>query len=221
MLARIAALLFLGTMVAFDSRQAFAQPAPVRPKLPAVKDREWIQIPLDAFVLHRLEAAGLKPAPETSREELLRRLTRTLVGRTATAAEIEAFVASKHKRAYEKEVDRLLESPGFNARFADVIRLMQKDEPHSARAAANRCWRTFFGRPLEHADALEWLACELLDPSLVNCCDVDRPIPEAWDVKCLARAIAVSAIYRQSATAGDEMLRRDPENRLLGRGPRE
>ena len=216
---RIAMVLFISTATAFCSPQAIAQPAPVRPKPPAIKDRDWIQIPLDAFVLHQLEAAGLKPAPEATREELLRRLTLALAGRSATAAEIDAFVASKTKRAYEKEVDRLLESQGFNDRFGDAIRLLNKNDPRTARAVANRCWQTFFGRRLDNAEALEWLACELLDPTLVNCCDVDRPIPEAWSVKHLARAIVVSAIYRQSARVDNNMLRYDPENRLLGRGP--
>ena len=105
---------------------ADAQP-PVRPKPPAVQDRAWIQIPLDAFILHRLEAEKLKPAPEASREEILERLTRAIAGRSATKAEIAAFVASTNKRAYEKELDRLLCEKDFDERFADVRRLVRKD----------------------------------------------------------------------------------------------
>jgi hypothetical protein len=52
------------------------------------------------------------------------------------------------------------------------------------------------GTPLENGPALEWFAAELLDPTLVNCCELDRPFPQAWDVKPLAKAIAVSAMFR-------------------------
>lgn len=197
-------LLSLAITFAIEADQTFAQSPPERPKPPAVKNRDWIRIPLDAFVLHRLEAEGREPAPVAGREELLRRLTPVLAGRDATKQEIDAFVASRDKRAYEKEVDRLLESPGFAERFAEVARLKKKDHPSTARAAANLAWRKFFGRPLVsddgsgHPDALEWLACELLDPTLINCCDLDRPLPEAWDIKHLAKAIVVSAVYRQT-----------------------
>ena len=120
MILRNAVLLVLASL---GASFAFAQNPPVRPKPPMIQDRDWIQIPLDAFVLSRLETAGLKPMPEASRPELLRRLTLSLAGRAATAAEIDAFVASRDKRAYEKEVDRLFDSSGLLARFAEVARL--------------------------------------------------------------------------------------------------
>src|SRR6266852_4087684 len=65
----------------------------VRPELPAVKRKEWVQTPIDAFVLARLEHEGLEPSPEATREILLRRVTLDLTGLPPSPAEIDAFLA--------------------------------------------------------------------------------------------------------------------------------
>lgn len=192
---------FMLAAVVFACASASFAQLPVRPKTPAITHRDWIEIPLDTFFLHRLEVSGKEPPPRLPREAELQRLTQSLVGRNATSAELAAFVKSRDKRAYEKEIDRLLNAPEFEPRFVAVKKLLRKDDPASARRAANECWRIIVGELLvanegtgPH-DALEWLACEVIDPTLVNCCELDR-IPEAWDVKHLARAIVVSAAYR-------------------------
>src|SRR5262249_52541036 len=71
-----------------------------------------------AFVLARLEQEGLQPAPEASKETLLRRVSLDLVGLPPTPAEIDAFLADTSPDAYEKVVDRLLASPHFGERWA-------------------------------------------------------------------------------------------------------
>ncbi len=95
------------------------------PPIPVVKDRNWIQTPIDAFVLAKLEAKGLTPSPQADRRTLLRRLSFDLIGLPPTPAEIDAFLADRSPDAYEKVVDRLLASPHYGERGArhwmDVI----------------------------------------------------------------------------------------------------
>ncbi|PYQ08829.1 MAG: hypothetical protein DMF82_00645 [Acidobacteria bacterium] len=91
---------------------------PVRPEIPAVKQKEWVKTPLDAFVLARLEHEGLAPSPEATRETLLRRVTLDLTGLPPTPAEIDVFLADPGADAYEKVVDRLLASPHYGERWA-------------------------------------------------------------------------------------------------------
>jgi len=89
----------------------------VKPTPPAVGG-SWGRTPVDAFVLRRLHAAGLEPSPEADRATLLRRLTYDLHGLPPTPAEIDAFEADRSPDAYERVVDRLLESPRYGERWA-------------------------------------------------------------------------------------------------------
>jgi mono/diheme cytochrome c family protein len=91
---------------------------PRRPELPSIKNVAWTRNPIDHFVLARLEAEGLAPAPEADRIRLMRRLTFDLTGLPPTLAEIDAFLADKSADAYEKVVERLLASPHFGERMA-------------------------------------------------------------------------------------------------------
>src|SRR6266545_1926110 len=83
---------------------------PTRPAVPAVKDKSWVQNPIDNFVLAKLEAAGLKPAPEADRRTLARRLSLDLTGLPPSPAAVEKFVNDPAPDAYEQYVDRLLAS---------------------------------------------------------------------------------------------------------------
>jgi hypothetical protein len=84
---------------------------PVRPAVPAVKDKSWVRNPIDNFVLARLEAAGLTPAPEADRRTLARRLALDLTGLPPDPAAVEEFVGDKADNWYEKYVEKLLASP--------------------------------------------------------------------------------------------------------------
>jgi hypothetical protein len=92
--------------------------APKWPALPTVKDAAWAREPLDRFILARLEAEGLKPSPEADRVALLRRVTFDLTGLPPTPAEVEAFLADRSPDAYEKVVDRLLQSTRYGEHMA-------------------------------------------------------------------------------------------------------
>lgn len=91
---------------------------PQRPVLPEIQQRDWPRTPIDHFILHRLEKAGSKPAPEADRITLIRRLTLDLTGLPPTISEVDQFVNDASPDAYEKVVDRLLSSPHFGERMA-------------------------------------------------------------------------------------------------------
>src|SRR5688500_9190099 len=90
----------------WEGHWAFVKPA--KAELPAVKREGWEKNPIDRFVLAKLEAAGLEPAPAASRETLIRRVTFDLIGLPPTIEEVKAFVADDSPDAYEKLVDRLM-----------------------------------------------------------------------------------------------------------------
>jgi hypothetical protein len=93
------------------------QPVKSHP-VPTVKQKEWVRDPIDAFILAKLENAGLAPAPESARNVWLRRVSFYLTGLPPTPKEVETFVADTSPDAYEKVVDRLLASPRFGERWA-------------------------------------------------------------------------------------------------------
>ncbi len=98
--------------------------------------------------------------------------------------------------------------------------LTAPENPLTARVAVNRIWQHHFGTGLvktaenfgiqgespSHPELLDWLSSEL--------------IRTGWDVKALHRLIVTSATFRQRSSAAEALQLRDPENRLLGRGPR-
>ena len=92
--------------------------APRKAALPAADPGQWARTPIDRFILARLESLGLEPAPEAAKETLLRRVTLDLTGLPPTLAEIDAFLADDSARAYEKVIDRLLDSPRYGERMA-------------------------------------------------------------------------------------------------------
>jgi len=85
----------------------------VRPRVPDVKASGWVRDPIDAFLLAKLEAEGLVPAPEADRRTLIRRLSYDLTGLPPSPEEVEAFAADESSDAYERLVDRLLASPHY------------------------------------------------------------------------------------------------------------
>ena len=88
-----------------------------RPEPPAVRDADWVNTPIDAFIAKRLEADELRPAPRADRLTLLRRATFDLHGLPPTPQEIDAFLADQSENAFAKVIDRLLESPRYGERW--------------------------------------------------------------------------------------------------------
>ena len=92
--------------------------APVRPELPA-SAQSWGHNEVDAFVLAKLNTEGLLPSKEASRETLIRRASLDLTGLPPSIAEVHAFTSdpSSTDVAFEKVVDRLLDSPRYAERM--------------------------------------------------------------------------------------------------------
>ncbi len=73
--------------------------------------------PIDAFILARLAKEQIKPSPPAGRETLIRRVTLDLTGLPPTVEEVDAFVKDQAPGAYERVVDRLLNSPHYGERW--------------------------------------------------------------------------------------------------------
>ena len=98
--------------------------------------------------------------------------------------------------------------------------LLTREHPLTARVAVNHLWKQFFGVGLVktgsdfgtqgelpiHPELLDWLALSFIE--------------DGWDVKRLIKRIVMSRAYRRSSETSTELLAKDPENRLLARGPR-
>lgn len=98
--------------------------------------------------------------------------------------------------------------------------LVSRDNPLTARVTVNRLWESLFGTGIVrsseefgsqgdlpfHPELLDWLAAELMD--------------SGWDVKHMLRLMVTSHAYRQTSKSNDVLNERDPDNRLLARGPR-
>jgi hypothetical protein len=91
---------------------------PLRPELPQVSKLDWVNNPIDRFVLARLDREQLTPAAVADRYSLARRLSLDLTGLPPTVAEVDAFVADDADSAYERYVDRLLASKRYGERWA-------------------------------------------------------------------------------------------------------
>ena len=111
---------------------------PVAVPLVEPKFASRVRNPIDAFILARLTQEGLAPSPEADRPTLIRRLSFDLLGLPPTPAEVEQFVNDAEPRAYERLVDRMLESPHYGERWArhwlDVVHFGEthgydKDKP--------------------------------------------------------------------------------------------
>src|SRR6188508_1897691 len=103
---------------AAEERSYWAFQPVASPKVPSVRDSRWVRNPIDAFILSQLEAKGLRPSSPTDRVTLLRRVTLDLIGLPPTPDEVEAFLKDSSPKAYEKVVDRLLQSPHYGERWA-------------------------------------------------------------------------------------------------------
>src|SRR3984885_1931096 len=98
--------------------------------------------------------------------------------------------------------------------------LFTPDQPLTARVAVNRMWQEIFGtgivktvddfgsqgEPPSHPELLDWLAVDFRE--------------HGWDVKRFYKQVLMSATYRQAAQVTPDKIAKDPENRLLSRGPR-
>ncbi len=133
---------------AAETHWAFQPVRAVEP--PAVASTEQIATPIDAFLLARLESAGLGFAPPADRRTLIRRVTFDLTGLPPSPEEVEAFLADPAPDAYERLVGRLLASPHYGerqarlwldvARYADTKGYVFQEERRYPFAYTYRDW---------------------------------------------------------------------------------
>jgi uncharacterized protein DUF1553/uncharacterized protein DUF1549 len=119
-------LLFAGGLMADEAQESWAYRKPVTPVIPTVKNTKWVRGEIDRFILRKIEDKGLAPAPQADKRALIRRATFDLIGLPPTPEEIEAFLADKSTNAFNKVIDRLLDSPHYGERWGrhwlDVVR---------------------------------------------------------------------------------------------------
>jgi hypothetical protein len=94
-------------------QEHWAFKAPAKSALPPVRNTVWARSPIDRFILSKLEAAALIPAPAAGRRTLIRRVALDLTGLPPTPAELERYLSDTRPDAYERMVDRLLASPHY------------------------------------------------------------------------------------------------------------
>jgi hypothetical protein len=145
-------------------------------------------------------------------------------------ADQKPFAHILYRGAYDQKGDRVeADTPGILPPMASALPrsrlgfarwLFTEDHPLTARVAVNRMWQEIFGvglvktaddfgsqgEPPSHPQLLDWLAVDFRE--------------SAWDVKRFYRQALTSAAYRQMALSTPDKLTKDPENRLLSRGPR-
>lgn len=107
-----------GMVITPEDRRFWAFQPIRRSELPKVKNAALVSNPIDAFVLHRLEAEGLSFSPRADRRALIRRAYFDLWGLPPTPEEVRAFIDDPSPRAWENLIDRLLASPRFGERWA-------------------------------------------------------------------------------------------------------
>ena len=109
-----------------DPRDHWSFRPAARPPVPDSKPSAWPRNEIDCFVLERLEAARLQPAPAADRTRWLRRVHFDLTGLPPAPERVAAFVHSRAADAFEREVEELLASPRYGERWAqhwlDVVR---------------------------------------------------------------------------------------------------
>lgn len=101
-----------------EARKFWSFQRPVKKPAPEVAAKERVRSPIDAFILQKLQDKKLTMNPDAPREKLIRRAYFDLTGLPPTPEEVAAFVRDPAPNAFEKLVDRLLESPGYGERWA-------------------------------------------------------------------------------------------------------
>ena len=125
------------------------------------------------------------------------------------------------KQVFPNTPEKILPFPNHlpKNRYGLAQWLTDERNPLTARVAINHLWQNFFGKGLvktaedfgnqgempSHLDLLDWLAIELRETN--------------WDIKKLNKLIVMSATYQQDSKTGTALLEKDPENKLLARGP--
>ena len=175
--------------------------APVSP--PTVTNTNWVSNPVDAFILSKLEAKGIEPAPSAKRRTLVRRLNFDLLGVPVTTVKLRGeydnhgkvvkagfpSIVTGHTKPAAIRLDPFKRWPTRSRRMALAKWIASKDNPLTTRVMMNRLWYRHFGRGIvktpsdfgklsggaSHPELLDWLAGQFVD--------------HCWSLKAMYRLI--------------------------------
>ncbi|MEO7652649.1 MAG: DUF1553 domain-containing protein, partial [Bryobacteraceae bacterium] len=177
--------------------------------------------------IERRRANEVVAGIDAARREILNKIPTTMVMREMDEPR-DSFLLTRGQ--YDKPGDKVdavvpaflppLPAGAPQNRLGLARWLVDPANPLTARVAVNRFWQGYFGtglvktaedfgsqgEPPVHPELLDWLATEFMRAG--------------WDVKAMQKLIVMSATYRQASQVSPELRERDPENRLLARGPR-
>jgi hypothetical protein len=171
-----------------EDRQFWSFRPPVRTAVPTVQAADRVRTPIDTFLLAKLESQGLSFNPDAPRETLIRRLYFDLWGLPPAPEEIDAFLADGRPDAYERLVQRLLDSPRYGERWArhwlDVAGYADSDGYLEADRERPEAWRyrdyviralnddkpydRFVLEQLAGDELADWRAADELTPELID-----------------------------------------------------
>jgi hypothetical protein len=118
-----------GGVVTQESRNYWCYRPVKRPAIPVVKNHDWVRNPIDAFLLAKIEAKALTPAGAADRIALVRRAYYDLTGLPPAPEQVDAFLKDRSTDAWEKLIDRLLDSPEYGEKWGrhwlDVVRFAE------------------------------------------------------------------------------------------------
>jgi cytochrome c553 len=134
-----------GAYVSESERRHWAFQPIVDPPVPPAGPGDRVRTPIDAFLAARLREAGLAFAADANRRTLIRRVSLDLTGLVPMADEVERFVADSSADAYERLVERLLDSPAYAERWArhwlDAVGYADSNGHAEADSPRPHAWR--------------------------------------------------------------------------------
>jgi hypothetical protein len=93
---------------------------PIKPQIPTVKNKSWVNNDIDYFTLKNIEANGLNISSAEDKEILIRRVYFDLIGLPPSIEEIDEFLIDQTENSYEKIIDKLLNSENYGERMASI-----------------------------------------------------------------------------------------------------
>lgn len=145
---------------------------PIKPAIPAIKNKDWPQNEIDYFIASKFEAKGINPSEKASKEKLIRRLYFDLTGLPPGLDDVDAFLKDTDSTAYEKIVDQLLASEAYGERMSsDWLDVARYADSHGYQDDLERTmwpWRDWvihaFNSNLSYDKFITWqLAGDLLE----------------------------------------------------------
>lgn len=191
---------------------------PEKPQVPSIKIKQWAQNEIDHFVYDRMSKMGLEPSGMATKETLIRRVSFDLTGLPPTVQEVDDFLGDQSADAYEKLVDRLLESPHYGERMAsewlDVARYADSHGYQDDGMRNMWPWRDWvirsFNSNLPYDDFIIWqLAGDML-PDAINdqilATGFNRNHPQSQEGGVIAEEYRVEYVADRANTLGKAFL---------------